>query len=549
MNDTADSAELLPARMINEFVYCPRLFWLEYVEREFAASYDTVDGERIHRRVDRPTGELVDDFTQERSQATSVELSSESLGVVAKIDVVRTENDLAVPIDYKRGRAPSVQHGAYDPERVQVCLQALLLREAGYKCDIGRIYYAASKAYVDVLIVEELVAKTLAAVQAAKRVAARTFIPQPLIDSPKCPRCSLNAICLPDETNALRDREPGHVRPFAAPADDSVPLYVLESGARAGISGEVLEVRTDNGVSAEVRLLELGSISLFGNAHISSQAMRAVLSRDIPVFYLSYGGWLNGYTRSIDDHSLDLRLAQHRAAGDSARSLELARAFVAGKIKNQRTMIRRSRGNEAKGALQALSLMLHRAERATSTEQLLGYEGVAAQRYFEEFGEMLSIGTGFEVHGRNRRPPTDPVNAMLSFGYSMLTREAVAAVIAVGFEPGLGMYHRLRPGRPSLALDLMEEFRPLIVDSTVLSLINTREVKSSHFDRRGRAVVLTNEGRRIFIGAIERRLRSTIAHPIFAYSVSYRRALNVQARLLARTIQGDIPSYPPFTTR
>jgi CRISPR-associated protein Cas1 len=131
----------------------------------------------------------------------------------------------------------------------------------------------------------------------------------------------------------------------------------------------------------------------------------------------------------------------------------------------------------------------------------------------------------------------------------MLSKEALAAAIAVGFEPGLGFYHRLRPGRPSLALDLMEEFRPLIVDSTVLTMINTREIRASDFDRRGRAVVLTPEGRRTFIGAIERRLRSTIAHPTFGYQVTYRRALNVQARLLARTIQGDIPAYPAFVTR
>lgn len=162
---------------------------------------------------------------------------------------------------------------------------------------------------------------------------------------------------------------------------------------------------------------------------------------------------------------------------------------------------------------------------------------------------MLHVQTGFEVNGRVRRPPTDPVNAMLSFGYALLVKECVAAVVSVGFEPGLGFYHKLRPGRPSLALDLMEEFRPLIVDSTVLSLVNAREIKVSHFDRRGRAIVLTDDGRRAFIAAIERRLRSSITHPTFGYTVTYRRALHVQARLLARAIQGDVPAYPPFTTR
>jgi CRISPR-associated protein Cas1 len=547
---TEQPPEILPARMVNEYVYCPRLFWLEYVEREFESSYDTVDGERVHRRVDRPSGELPDDITTMRSAATSVELSSEKLGVVARIDLLSPEDGQAIPVDFKRGKKPPTPFGVNDPERVQLCVQALLLRENGYTCDHGRIYFAASKTYVDVPIDEELLALTEAAIAGARAISERSTIPPPLVDSPKCGRCSLHAICLPDETNVLRGNAvPKEIRPFAAPADDYVPLYVLEAGARLGLSGEVLQVRTDAGVAAESPLMEIASISLFGNAHISSQAMRAVLERDVPVFYLSYGGWLSGFARSVNDHSLDLRSAQHVLVRDEERVLPLAQAFVLGKVKNQRTMVRRSLGESAKRILQEMALLLHRIETVKSTEELLGFEGLAAQRYFDAFGDMLSVGTGFEVTGRNRRPPTDPVNAMLSFGYAMLTKEVTAAAIAVGFEPGLGIYHKPRPGRPSLALDLMEEFRPLIVDSTVLTLINSREISSAHFDRRGKAIVLTADGRRMFIRAFERRLRSTIRHPLFEYEVTYRRAFHIQARLLARTIQGDIPAYPPFCTR
>jgi CRISPR-associated protein Cas1 len=277
--------------------------------------------------------------------------------------------------------------------------------------------------------------------------------------------------------------------------------------------------------------------------------MRALLQRDVPIFYLSYGGWLSGYARSIDDHSLDLRIAQHELAKEPERCLPLARAIVVGKVKNQRTMVRRSLGSAAKGTLQAMALLQHRIERADNLGELLGLEGAAAQRYFEAFGEMLGVATGFEVNGRNRRPPSDPINALLSFGYAILTKEATAAAIAVGFEPGLGVYHKLRAGRPSLALDLMEEFRPLIVDSTVLTVINSREIRASHFTQRGRAIVLTDDGRRTYLAALERRLRTKIQHPTFGYEVSYRRALNVQARLLARTLQGDILTYPAFYTR
>jgi CRISPR-associated protein Cas1 len=548
MLEVTQPPELLPARMVNEFVYCPRLFWLEYVEREFEESHDTLDGQRIHRRVDTARGTLPDHAAEMKGEATSVEAASESLGVVAKIDVVRSDGNLVIPVDFKRGSAPA--SGPYDPERIQVCLQALLLRELGYECDRGRIYYASSRTLVDVQIDEELVEQTRAAIEGARAAATQASMPPPLVDSPKCGRCSLHSICLPDEVNLLRGaRRREEIRQFSAPGDERVPVYVTEPGARVGLSGEVLEVRTDAGVASSVPLLHVGQLSLFGNTQASTQAMRALLSREVPVFYLSHGGWLNGWARSANDHSLDLRIAQFERVGDPAFALKLARSFVSGKVRNQRTMVRRALGDTARSTLQQMSLLHHRVERAPSADELLGFEGVAAKHYFEAFADMLGVGTGFEVNGRTRRPPTDPVNAMLSFGYSMLAKEEVAAAHAVGFEVGLGFYHRVRPGRPSLALDLMEEFRPLIVDSTVLTLINTREIRASHFDRRGRSIVLTDEGRKLFIGAIERRLRSTIAHPTFGYQVSYRRALNVQARLLARTVQGDISTYPAFVTR
>ncbi len=539
-----DPPELLPLRAINEFVYCPRLFFIEHVERQFEESHDTVDGARVHARVDKPKGQITsreDDATS----VTSLELSSERLGITGKLDLVRIEGDQHVPVDYKRGVLPPPEIGVYDPERVQVILQALLLREHGYTCNEGRIYFAASKRHVSIVIDEAAEALALRAIEDARVASRRRQLPPPLVDSPKCGRCSLNVICLPDETNALNATTLAlPVRPFAPPIDDRRALYVVTPGARVGLAGEVLQVKTDEGVVAESRLFETAHISLFGNVQISSQAARAVLGRDIPIFYLSYGGWLSGYARSIDDHSLDLREAQMRLP-DSAR-FAIARAIVEGKVRNQRTMVRRLSGSAR--ALQALALCLHRVRLAADIATLLGLEGRAAQIYFRTLAGLLQK-DAFDFTRRNRRPPGDPVNALLSFGYAMLAKEALAAVLAVGFEPGVGVYHSRRPGRPSLALDLMEEFRPLIVDSTVLSVINTSEIRANHFIDRGLGVSLTEDGRRIFIRAMERRLQSVITHPVFEYEASYRRSLWLQARLLARTIQGDLEKYPPFVTR
>jgi len=179
-------------------------------------------------------------------------------------------------------------------------------------------------------------------------------------------------------------------------------------------------------------------------------------------------------------------------------------------------------------------------------------EGTAARRYFSEFAGMLKEaepGARFDFDGRNRRPPRDPVNAMLSLLYSMLAREWTVTLQSVGLDPYLGFYHQPRYGRPALALDMMEEFRPLIADSAVLTAINNGEVQQSDWFERMGSVTLTPEGRRRLIETYERRMGQEITHPVFGYQISYRRVLEVQARLLGRYLLGEIPELPPFTTR
>src|SRR5437879_709295 len=194
--------------------------------------------------------------------------------------------------------------------------------------------------------------------------------------------------------------------------------------------------------------------------------------------------------------------------------------------------------------------------RAESIEELLGIEGSAARLYFGDFTGMIKPDEGadsgefrFDLEGRNRRPPRDPVNAMLSLGYSLLAKDLTVACYAVGFDPYVGFYHQPRFGRPALALDLMEPFRPLVVDSAVLRAINTGMVTEEDFVRAGGAVVLKESGRKGFMRAYEGRMDELVTHPLFEYRVSYRRMLEIQSRLLARVLEGEIGEYPVFTTR
>lgn len=549
----ADVPTLLPARMLNEYAYCPRLFHLEWVQGEFRDSADTVDGRWKHRNVDTPGGKLDGGAPKDGEvvHARSLALSSDRLGVIAVIDVVEADGRRATPIDYKRGEVPD--GGPWEPERVQVCVQALLLREHGYECDEAAIWFVGSRRRVPVPIDDALVARTLELLAAARAQAAGGAIPPPLVGSPKCPRCSLNSICLPDETLAAAaapEARLDDVRRLYPARDPARPVYVQEQGAKVGIEGERLVVRSQEGAT-KVRLIDVSHLCVIGNVQVSTQAIRELAGRGVPTCYFSYGGWFAAATTGAHHKNIDLRLAQFRAAEDPARSLAVARRIVAGKVKNQRTLLRRNHPSPDAGTLAELARLAASAGRAPGAATLLGIEGAAARAYFQAFPALLRSGEAwaFDFEGRNRRPPKDRVNAMLSFVYSLLVKDALATLVSVGFDPYLGVYHRPRYGRPALALDLAEEFRPLVGDSVVIGLINNDEIRADEFVVRGDAVALDARGRRKVLRAYERRMEVLVRHPLFGYTVSYRRLLELQARLLGRHLLGELPHYPPFRTR
>ena len=570
-----NSPEQFPARMINEYSYCPRLFYLEYVQQEWDHSADTLEGKFVHRRVDTQAGQApaADDLDQNsRIHARSIDVGSQRLGAIARIDLLEGENGWVMPIDYKRGSAPDVPERSWEPERVQLCLQGLLLRDNGYNCDEGVIYYAESQERVTVLFDAELTTRTLELLDEARSTAESGRIPPPLLDSPKCPRCSLVGICLPDEVNLLRieaqptlpfeteavsDEEQVQVTPRVRnliPArDDKLALYVQGQGHSVGLKGELLEVRDRKEVVARARLRQVSQLSLFGNVQLSAQALREVASRDVTILHLSYGGWLSAVTTPPPHKNIELRRRQFQAAADKAICLYLARAFVSGKIRNSRTLLRRNARQLHPHITHRMAEARHRADKAASLEQLLGMEGSAARDYFASFSQMLKVTdeslTAFDFTSRNRRPPRDPVNALLSFLYAMLTKEMVVTLIGAGFDPYLGFFHQPRYGRPALALDLIEEFRPLIADSVVIGLINTGEIRPKDFIARAGSFALKTEGRKRVLEAYERRLDTEVTHPLFGYSISYRRVFEVQARLLGRFLMGEIAGYEPFCTR
>jgi len=308
---------------------------------------------------------------------------------------------------------------------------------------------------------------------------------------------------------------------------------------------------------------------LIGAVDVTAPTLHELMRREIPVSWYTGGGWFLGHTTGTGHRNVELRTAQYRASFDPVFCLRFARGLVASKLRNGRTLLRRNWRGEPAGytgdgpsgessrAPDAVLGGLQRAARAAAEakdlSELLGVEGNGGAIYFGGFGATLSseaagVG-GFDFRNRNRRPPTDPVNALLSFLYALLVRELNVILSAVGFDSYRGFYHQPRYGRPALALDIMEPFRPLIADSAVLTAINNGEVKPGDFVYAGRACALGPSGRKKVIAAFERRLGQEITHPLFGYRLSYRRLLEVQARLLGRHLMGEIAELPAIEPR
>lgn len=344
------------------------------------------------------------------------------------------------------------------------------------------------------------------------------------------------------------------IRRLVPARDDLRPLYVTGYALTVGKSDNVLQVRDRKQLVQEIRVHEISQVNVFGSVTVTGPALQALCFAEKPVAHFTFGGWFAGMTSGLGLKNVFLRIAQVRRADDPMFTLLFARDIVATKIRNQRTLLQRNHVEPSRTVLARLKSLADEAVEVSSLESLLGIEGTAARLYFEQFSGMLKPEEGdelpsFEFEHRNRRPPRDPVNALLSFAYSLLAKDLTIVCHAVGFDPFIGFYHQPRFGRPALALDLMEGFRSLIADSVVLSAVNTRMVTTKDFVHAGRAVTMTPAGRKGLLRAYEQRMDNLVTHPVFGYRVSYRRVLELQARLLARVVTGELAHYPGFETR
>jgi len=331
-------------------------------------------------------------------------------------------------------------------------------------------------------------------------------------------------------------------------------LFVQTQGAYLRLEGDTVRVEVEGELRLQVPLHHLGGLVLFGNVLVSPFLLARCAEDGRAVVWLSESGRFQGRLEGPVSGNVLLRRAQHQALDREDKALALAKAFVGAKVRNAKAVLQRAlREREGSGllrqAVEAQEAVLTYLSQARTLEEVRGLEGQAAAAYFSAFGGMI-LAPGFSFQGRVKRPPRDPVNALLSFLYTLLVADAVAALEGVGLDPQVGYLHALRPGRPALALDLVEEFRAWWADRLALTLLNRRQLEAKHFvERPGGAVLLTEEGRREVIVAYQKRKQEEITHPLFKEPVPVGLLPHLQARLLARHLRGDLPGYPAFWVR
>jgi CRISP-associated protein Cas1 len=332
-------------------------------------------------------------------------------------------------------------------------------------------------------------------------------------------------------------------------------LYVTRDAASVRLDHDTLRVDAEGDCLLHMPLLHLGCLIVFGNVYVTPALMRRFAEDGKPIVYLSRAGRFVARVEGPVSGNVLLRQSQYRAMDDAAATAMLARSFVAGKIQNSRGFLQRSsrdadakRRQALRPAIESLGDALARVDACSDLNTIRGVEGECARKVFNVFGALLTKQRDeFEMSGRTRRPPLDRTNALLSFLYALLASDCSAALEAVGLDPQAGYLHALRPGRPALTLDLMEELRPVLGDRLAVTLVNRCQIAPDDFATRpGGAVWLNDEGRKKVLVAYQTRKADEVSHRMLKRKVPLGLVPHLQARLLARVLRGDIEAYPAF---
>ena len=556
----------LPIHGLHALAYCERLFYLENVEQLRVADARVFAGRRLHVELERK---------EDEGEVLTMALESERWGLVGKVDCIRRRDGQLIPYEHKRGRAARSATGeaeAWWSDKLQVFAYAALIEEhSGKSITEGRVRYHADNVMVRVVIDDDAWRLLAEAVARSRELQASVVRPPVTANERLCAKCSLAPVCLPEEARlAIADcrlriadspsRNPkSAIRLFPAD-DDRQVLHVVTQGARIGRKGDRIEISppVDAGEPAQLYPVnEVGQVVLHGFAQISTQALGFCNQHEIGVHWLTNGGRYLG-SWSSGAGTVQRRIRQYKALTDPEFCLRLAKQLTEARVRSQLSfLLRASRDSDRDSDCQAIDQqpasavlaesiatirkLLGPMSRAKTIHSLRGYEGSIGAQYFRALPELISDEAGEEMKpdGRSRRPPRDRTNALLSFGYSLLMKDVLNAILVVGLDPCLGFYHQPRSQAHPLALDLMELFRVTLVDLPVVGSINRRQWDADEDftiaqGAKCQQVWLSNAGRKKLIGIYERRKQDQWKHPVIGYSLSYARLIELEVRLLEK---------------
>jgi len=534
MQESAESRPLMRVMALHALAYCERLFYLEEVEEIRVADHRVYAGRTLHEGLD-PEGEW-----------STVTLESEHWGLTGKMDYVRYRDGAICPYEHKRGRSRG--EDAWASDRLQVIAYCVLLAEHLQRpVPEGRIRYHANNKTVRVPIGDEALDELRRALERARGLAGTIDRPPVADNENLCARCSLAPVCLPEEERLLGAEENGATAPAKPqrlfPADDErLILHVTEPGTRLGKRGEQILVTPREGPESAYPSHNVAALVLHGAVQMSTQLIHYAAASDIAIHWLTGGGYYVGGL--VPPWGVQRRLRQYRGLDDPQLRESLTHRLTKAKVENQLGFLVRSARNRGKledvsQALDGIRAELRGMERDAGSEAQRGHEGMAGRHYFGALQHLLDPEqTLMAFAGRNRRPPLDPFNAALSFGYSLLNRDLIAAILCVGLDPALGFFHRPRSAAYPLALDLMELFRTTLWDMPLVASVNRRQWNPEHFSITPQRVWLSPEGRKLAITLYEERKQEQWRHPVLDYSLSYSRAMELEVRLLEKEWSG-----------
>lgn len=538
----------LSIHSLHALAYCERLFFLEEVERVRVADERVYAGRTLHVEIER----------EETDEILTVGFESEKYGLIGRVDCIRRRDGQIIPYEHKRGRSARSINGkaeTWASDRLQIIAYSLLVEEhAGKIVSEGRVRYHADNVTVRVPIDEKAREDFQSSLDRARVL--QTSVERPPVTSNErlCVKCSLAPVCLPEEARlaeSLNDSSKKDEKDFPEnqplrlfPADDDRKiLHVLTNGAKVGRKGDRLEVWSpDTEEKAHYPVQEIGQVVIHGFAQITTQALRLCADRNLGVHWVSYGGRYMGAWTS-GQGSVQRRIRQYQALTNPDFCLALAKRLAEAKVRGQLGfLLRASResGREIDDVRESISnirKLLSPLNRAENADSLRGYEGSVGAAYFKALPHLVKpeVGDTMRPDGRNRRPPKDRCNALLSYGYALLLKDITNAILVVGLDPCLGFYHTPRSQAHPLALDLMELFRVTLVDLPVIASINRRQWdETEDFTIAGKQVWLSDKGRKKFIQIYERRKADQWKHPVIGYSLSYSRLIELEVRLLEK---------------